>query len=912
MKKLLAILLVLALLLPMGTVAHAEEAEKDPFYLMQWNDDDSDLTNVYPMPFFWLREQDVGKENAIPFGGANTYVEVAENLLEYFKDYPDGTRFINFAMLQNLMRKEGYYEDVIYFDKAVEATKEWLNGFLPVYKSMGGKLDGLIFDLGMYDISANNIQAYEYSHNKNIYREIAENPLYETDIRPRLVERGFKFYDKITEETPELFCLHSSTGDEYAKSRAIWNTVVRSYVNQKVTETCEPLWKYYPDAESTDYCSSASKTWLKSYGGHASGSSGGNYITAGTSSNENFYSNRPASTFFADKNGPVYNTISGYNSAVYEDTTFNYFLCDANLFKNVYLGAEDNQVTWWPREYFYNKEDANATSFTPYYSETLLHMGMLDPQYFLGFVIRREVNHEVSYDFCLQIIDDVLDELNRMVGYADRKPIHVVPAWNYRFVLSGTYANGRNVWRLTPDIAEISLEEFKVEGAADPTFSVNGTTVTFPQGKIVADSKIRGCVNYDAENLTWDTIENNSCGYWIETPKDVMPIITRAENYHSEYPAYGEDYEDYKLGTEYNYKNALPVGAWEVAKKGSSSAVVQANPADANDQVLALTGNYTLKNVKLPKNITAGDSYAEHQAWEVSVTLPSDMAEDAEVVLLNVINDKKKSKDGGFKLAGGKVYYAKGEEYAELEGVTLTAGTEYTLKRELDFTNAEALTSDYYVLDASGNVLGSIKDVPMAQIEIPVFAISIACTNVTGSAVLLDDYKLYPTEVATDFEVYGARLGMKITETDKAQSEDVAYRLSWMNATQKEKTYSVVAAYYNGETLASEEVIKEVKLAPNMEGVETGIVELGEKGKAVRVYLRDDNPAEEEGTGTGDPSAPSEDPGEGLDMMTIILIAAAAVVLIAVIVVVIVVSSKKKAKAAKAPEAEEVPENDAE
>ena len=129
---------------------------------------------------------------------------------------------------------------------------------------------------------------------------------------------------------------------------------------------------------------------------------------------------------------------------------------------------------------------------------------------------------------------------------------------------------------------------------------------------------------------------------------------------------------------------------------------------------------------------------------------------------------------------------------------------------------------------------------------------------------------------------------MPVADQTKAVGENTAYRLSWMNTTNDEKSYSVVATYYNGETNVSEEVVKELKLAPNTEGVETGIVELGDKGSAVTVCLRENLSQDCKDT--------------GLNTTTLIVIISASVVVLAGTITAVILSLKKKAKAETTPE----------
>ena len=900
MKKSLAIFLTLVLLLPMCLVTPADAVETKPFYMVSWSAFKSDLSNVYPMAYFWTDRNTI-KEGQTPFVGNDNISQLAENTKNALNNYPDGARYILFTLPMSAFQKLAV--DACILDDAIPVIKDWLSQFLKAYKSVGGKLDGLVIDTEFYEASYHSIENNHFPKDSLIYDKIVKNPVYQQRIRPELVKRGFKFYSNPTPQTPEIYSINTKSGEDYAQSRAIWDAVLTEYCNSCVTEGCRVLWDYYPDAFIGDYMHRDAKSWTKNINkyGNAEGA-GGNITTAGNAGIEVFHAIKPDPTFFKNSSGPNYPAIVGYNNAVLENTAFSRFLYDANLAKNTYLASDNGRFAWWITHYLGNREDPNSITHTAYYTEQLLHLGMLNPEVYSSCILPEAVTEAADgdvekYELVLQIINDCLVELTRMVGAADRKPIAVDSTWNHQFVLSGMTAGGKNVWRLTPNTDKVSLKDFKVEGS-DPTFSIGGETVTFPQGKIVADGKVR---------------EVDTCGYWIETPKDVMPVITRSENHFRENPALGETFEKYKVGTAYNYTNALPEACWEVKTSKGSTATVVADPANAENQMVALKGNYTLNLTKLAKNVTAGDTYAENQAWEISFTVPADMAADAELILLNGSGEKKKSKDGGFKVAGGKVYYSDNGEYKELEGVAIEAGKLYTVVRDMDFSDAKKITCDYYVYDAAGALLGKAKNVPVAAITLPVGTVSYGCANVAGEAVLLDNFKLYATGVAADFELYDEETGMQVTDITQAKAGNVAYRLSWLNGTQKEKSYTVMAEFYNGDAKVSEQVIQEVKMAPGFDGVITGIVENKTEGQTVKVYLRDNNPPEEEEGG----NAPSDknDDNKGneqqdeavIDWTLIAIIAGAAVVVIAAVVVVIVVVSKKKKKAAiAAGEGEEV------
>ncbi len=880
MKRFFAILLVLLMVLPMCLVAQAGEvdAKVKPFQFVNWAEPLEELPNFWAMPYFWCGNwQNPGIEAlAISYPAANVGTDIAaiaEAVKEVFDEYPDGARYINFPMLI-----ESQAEKVVYLDKGTKLVQDWLDEFLSEYKAIGGKLDGLAFDVEYIAIQSYYI-SQELTKDPLLFDEIVKDPRYATEIRPLLEERGFKFYENVTEYTPEIYSASTKSGDEYAASRGIWDTVMRNRVDAYMTEASSALEKYFPDAKSSNYCHPANVSWVKTISdlGGVIGS-GGNSIYAGNTSNENSYFIRPGADYYTNlqESTPTFKKPVSFNAAHFAETKFHMFLWDMHIFKNMFASSDNNRISAYFSGFNYTDRET-STCNSPYYTETLLHVGLMDPQPFIGYILSADSGLE--YDEATRIVSDIMSELTRVVGAADRKHIYTPHDWNRSFVLTGMYAGGRNVWRITPDLTNgNTLEEFKVEGK-DPTFSLDGQTVTFPSGKIIETGEISVIGN---------------CGYWVETPDDVMPIVTSDVDRYSKYPAYGEDFERFKAGDEFNYNSAKPVTSWEFKKSKGSTAVIQADKDNADNQVLAVTGTYTLKNTKVTEYITAGDSYAENQAWQVTVTVPANMGADAELILFGVDNEKGKQVDGGFKIAGGKLYYDKAGEYVEVEGVDMSAGGKFTFKRDMDFNTADAFTSDYVVYGADGAEVVTLKDVPMVTgVSLPVKGINLTCTNIAGDAVLFDDYKLYTTGVATDFELYDAKSGLQVTEMDKARDAATVYRLSWMNATSTEKVYSVVAAYYEGETLLEEKVVKEVKMAPNTDAIEIATVEV-EAGKSVRVYLRNDNKAEEPDTDIGGDT--SEKPASS-NLIIIIVVAVVAVLAVAGVVVLLVVMKKKKATA---------------
>ena len=893
MKRLLAIFLVLTMVLPLCVVTNAAESDVGikPFRITNSMDLETDYDNFYPKIFFWSRvgSEDYVTENSIkvsvPGVGGSNPKEIAENLKEVFDEYPDGMRSLRFGATRAAFVT--LLEDQIYMEKGVKVMKEWFDEFIEYYHSIGGKIDSIVVDLeyvegGTYYITqAAQKDAY-------IYKKIVDHPMYAEKIRPQLVERGFKFWPNVTDETPEIFSINEKSGSEYAQSRSIWHVVMRNYMNQCINDSMESFLKYYPDGVLTDYQSRDTYAWHKNLTDTGGLTTGGNYYTVGNVNYFNTYASRPSPGFFEESGQPVYKNVPSYNGAVYKDNPFNMVLWETIFAKNLKESAPNNRMTITVTFYNYTGRSGSYCN-TPYYSEMLYHMGLLDPDPFQSYCIDTEITGRGSdINYSIGIMSEILNELTRIVGAADRKPIVVPTTWNNKFILSGMYAGGRNIWRITPDLTEgMTLEQFKVEGTKDLTFSIAGQTVTFPGGKIIEDAKIT---------------EVGTCGYWVETATDVMPVITYAENRYSEYPAFIETYESYEAGANYDVTSAFPSGCWEVKKDKNATAKIT---DVSGDKALAMTGTYSLKLKNVLKNITAGDTYAENQAWEIDVTVPANMGAESEIVLLNVFGTKAKAEEGGFKIAGGKVYYDQAGEYVELAGVDVSAGGKFKLQRFVDFNNADAFTSDYAVYDAEGKLLGQVKDVPMVKVELPVEKLGLSVTKIEGDAVLLDNFKMYANGLAADFELYNAKTGIEYTDLETAKDTNTAYRLSWMNGTAYEKAYSVVAAFYNGDTLVSEKVIEEIKMAPGTDAVATGIVEVAE-GQSVRIYARNDSQPEPDDGNNG--TTGQENPGDdtqGETPVMLIAIIAGAVVLVALIVVIIVVVGKKKT----APAAEETTED---
>ncbi|MBR2937090.1 MAG: hypothetical protein IKB80_01125 [Oscillospiraceae bacterium] len=867
MKRVLALILtvlLLAGLFPASIVAQADTVTKEGFYLVNWdrNFKTGDYDYVYWMPYTYIDKNKYSADAesidvSMFFDGHSTSnVEAAAaELHDEFSKRPVGARYINLAALGSVFKK--CVKDAIDMEDGVRLVAEWLDRFLAEYKRIGGELDGIAIDLEYNKYSNYYLDTEFYSkNNKNIYNEIVANErVYQNIIRPQLVEwekQGlFEFYENPDpsqypdrSEIWTIYRLDEKGGKDFCRST--WNFVLKNYLVGCINRASyEPMIKYFPNAILSDYDTGDAYSWHKNIS--ISGGATGTSVKAGNASNGYYYGAPFSDYYFASSPKSDirtrYTKPAGYNKAVFNPTNpFIRVLYDVNDQRRLLLSTRDkmgeenaNVNVWVP--YFHYRSATESYGNSPYFAEFMYHMGLSNPKPFLGYIIQSEVQNEGKeyddpnmgdYHYALQVSNELLAELSRVAGTSDRKAIALPMSWNEDYILSGMYTGGHNIWRITPDTSLTTVEEFMVSDNV-PTFSVSGVTITFPQGRIIKDSKI---------------IQIGSCGYWVETPADVTPVVTVTDDRYAKDPAFGETFSNYKTG----------------AFTGSASSMITSNRADTywtangtaaikkngDDQVMTLTGTTTLTNTIVPQNITAGDYYAKQQAWEVTVTLPADNYGDIKLLRCG-------DTDGGIKISGGKVYYDRGGSYQELTGVTVAAGT-YTLKREVDFRTEGNYTSSYTVYDSNGSRLGGTEFVAMSAIAIPVANITISTEGATA-AVELDDYKLYATGVTTTLELYETVRGRKITETATARTEATAYRLSWMNATNQHR----VACIYDVESGA---ILKKVEMAPGMDGVVTGIVEASES-KPVQIAVNVQGDADPNQPDVTPPSETEDAGGEG-------------------------------------------------
>ena len=849
MKKTFAIILTLALLLPFGlvpTVSAEGEVTVEPFYVLGWSDFD-DEKYPYLDGLLTTSFSNIGDKARLSYGGGTmlygSYTDedvttIATAITKEMNSRPEGARYWTVFGPAKIMKLAP--DHAVFLEHGVFQLQAMVTDLVKKLKELNCPLDGVVIDIeyvGMgswylYTQSGGHSVDY-YLKNPKIYAQIVADPRYQTLIRPLLVEYGFPFWPNPEGNKSEIFSIcYTNKGEQYDLARNIWNTVMRIHLNNYSNIWCyQPLKTYYPEASLSDYQSHDSKSWLKLSGITDDGValSGGNSIKVGDTSSFSYYYARPGASFFE-----AHKQYASFNDAEYEASAFNGLLYDVNFTRHMYSSSDTKQIAPWITYHTYGGKKAASMAYTPYYTELLYHLGMFDPEPFLSYTYVGDKcfsdggKDSAFYHTVQKVHNEIMAELTRVAGFSDRKPIEMPQYWNAEYVVSGMYANGRNIWRITPNGDEISLAAFKVKDS-DPTFSVKGQTITFPGGKILSETTIS---------------EVGSHGYWVETAAGVTPIMTSDPDRYEKYPSFEENFDSYADGK---------LTAAMMQSSYAWSYNVSAGTCNVAGKALAITGDVTFQNVTVPNKITAGDSYAKQQAWEMTVTVPEGMSKDATLTFLNYTGEAQNTVDGGFQIQGGKVYYSENGEYKELTAIA--PGT-YKFQRLLNFTDAKSYTCTYKVYDASGKELASAKDV-----KIPIFSIisSVSfASKQADKAFVLDNYKLYPIGLTTDFELYDGATGINVKGEDAANARDrsTAFRLSWLNGTNTAAKSYVMADIYEGGALKETRAIKILDMNPGCDGVVTGVVDVA-AGQSVKVYLSDKPITIPDVPNTTDPTVPS-------------------------------------------------------
>lgn len=445
--------------------------------------------------------------------GAKT---VAKETAYYLKSMPEGRRAIDIYKVSYDIAKQK--ENLVWWDNGTEKTREIMLEYFEALKAEGAELDYIIDDMES-DMSNWSIKS------KEVADSITNDPRYLTDIKPVLEQRGFRFG---TAEQGELYYVVKYSKDKYAYN--IWNRAMdgdrlAAYHNRAFYDVAK---LYYPDVKLSNYSSVA-------YNGETPISSGSGHHT---------YLGGPGQNYIGTHSAPVcYGTLhqltqkgrapEEYKFDRYHKTGYNAMRLDLMRAQSAFLSTEGRIMPWIGLKNWNSSGTYGNFFGTDYYQEFLLHTGLLNPD---PFLIYNEGSDKSGDD--LLLIQNILYQLDELCGFEDRKSlITKAVSWNQRYVLSGMYAGGKNVWRITPDLYApgVTLDNFLID-KDELIFQIGNEIVDFPEGSYIYEP---------AEKLS-------DYGYWVVSPSGTYPEEFVAEGIE---PALASVETDDFVPTGYMYEN---------------------------------------------------------------------------------------------------------------------------------------------------------------------------------------------------------------------------------------------------------------------------------------------------------------------------------------------------------------------
>lgn len=513
--------------------------ESDLFFAELWNKSFTHINEDYIQGAVWLSKDLI-----------NISLEHAAKTVKAQMDLRKPGRRYLYIDVDIACMPSANSEQFIWEWSAVEEQAAYLDEFFNVYYHLGGELDGIYTDneVTMCPWAFKSVPEGEDKTTFiwNRLESVVADPTYQNVIRPRLVERGFEFN---TTNGNELYDVpyHNSAKDN---AYLIWTAVLDTYKSECLTAGIyEPTKKYYPDVYYSNYQSN------DRLAGYYTGTAhryyvGGNRIKAGTHSSPVLYSAGTSKKYAPD------GTVS-----VMEETPFAEMRSLVGGMRNVVISSPDGKTMPWVVSEYYHKF-SYIDEDRPYFYEYLLHLGLCDPDAFLHYGPVYYGGEEENVQGNIDGMRNVLEELNAYANKKDAVTLVDDSTYSkYPYVLSGMQTKGRFLWRITPDNTKLEEgQEFCTKEEGTPTFYIDGTTISFPQGKILPNI-------------------SSTYGYWVETPLDVYPVtVNESETEESSILLKAYD----KNGIEVSEENKEDTETVVLFYKGMSGKDIAANIAKYN------------------------------------------------------------------------------------------------------------------------------------------------------------------------------------------------------------------------------------------------------------------------------------------------------------------------------------------
>ena len=475
----------------------------------------------------YVREKDILEKGPIA---------LAKEINTFLKSQPEGRRCINLTGSTTSLTK-GLKNYFFMNEESVEYVKGNIDSLFKALKDLDTPVDYVIDDnestILCYGIESKAIQVFK-SETENVEQTIATKghlyedwikeelirieklPEYQNVLRPALEEAGYIFGDDYDLKYINIFpgaqeprrtkFFESNPPEGADTAYSVFNYVLESQIfygayNEAVFDTIK---KYYPDIKGSNYAAHTATGVVPVYNYQGSRTAPGTKGSrVGTGCSPVHY----GSLKMIETNPPI-----GYPFDTYPNTAYNQLLIEMIKTADIVASMGDLKLMPWVGVRSWVDTVASAAYCnhygTDYYIELILHCGLYDTD---PYLIYNTEGTKQGDDF--KELAKVFAQLGELVGFEDRKAIvptvNQIPSWDQRYILSGMTANGKGVWRITPDLYTpgVSMENFVASSINGVTFKIGNQYVEFPKGSYI----------YTPDESV------SEYGYWVITPDGTWP-----------------------------------------------------------------------------------------------------------------------------------------------------------------------------------------------------------------------------------------------------------------------------------------------------------------------------------------------------------------------------------------------------
>ncbi len=503
--------------------------------------------------------------------------------------------------------------------------------------------------------------------------------------------------------------------------------------------------------------------------------------------------------------------VAGNSSSVlWENNITGFTLTDYDKFIGTILRLQDvKAATNGNIQFVVNRNDMRAPY---YYNDAIAHAALMGATIVYSSATNGSYMHGAA---------KMVQWVNSLLGYSDREVLAIDNAMSNKFVLTGMYANGRNIYFLTPQNVDTAVVDETAEGVV---ISMDGQTVTFAGGTLVNRLRDNGA-------------DVGTKGYWIETPAGVNPdIFNGAYNEGMKEPSFKSwDFvvpEHPTLSLPYYYGPAW----WSVTNITKEEAFI--------DGALKLSGSSDAVHRYFTDSHFFG-TLIDDFGIGVDVTLPAtDLPADSQIQILRPCNGSipVQAHNNGIVLSNGQLYYHKVDDMNLMTmNEALVAGETYKFKTIYEGAQTEAPVCDYYVTKMDGTVVAYAEDINVGSCQLGKYwsTLSFVVENIGDEPVVIDNYRLFTVnpDISMDLSIFDATTGTEITDLTTPTTTALGYRVDWSNLTTDARTIYIMAQYYDDAGNPTGDPVQVSEFVMTAGGVSVASGSFDPEGQAARLYI---------------------------------------------------------------------------